>query len=111
MDTVERFELNSMNSPASNKRSFQRKSYRMPVILDPGVQMVEPETDTRFQGMGFDISDNGLGVLSERAFRPGAILRVLLKFKETDTSLPVLSEVRWARLENNQHRLGLQFLG
>lgn len=61
-------------------------------------------------GRGLDISFRGLGLISDIPLAAGEILKLNLSSHPNGISIPVFSEVRWAKSEENQYRVGVQFL-
>jgi hypothetical protein len=62
------------------------------------------------QGLGRDISSEGISFLTNCSLRPGAILKVHVSLKADWASIPVFSEVRWTSPVRGAFHVGLRFL-
>jgi hypothetical protein len=62
------------------------------------------------QGIGRDISSQGISILTVCPLRMGEILKLHVPLEADRASVPVYSEVRWARPEHEGFCVGLQFL-
>lgn len=100
-----------MNKKNQEKRSADRKSYPLRVVVEMDAREVEGRSDSRMRAEAVDIGPGGLGLKSSRIFHFGDILKIFLPLGEQGVLVPVFSEVRWSRAEAGDHRLGLQFLG
>jgi hypothetical protein len=60
-------------------------------------------------GQGLDISPLGMGIKTDSPLQPKEIVRVYLPVQAVDLPLPVFSEVRWVKANNQYYRAGLQF--
>jgi hypothetical protein len=61
-------------------------------------------------GLCLDISDDGLGFTVDVPLKKGEIIKLLIPASTARTSVPVFSEVIWARPTNDHFRTGLRFL-
>ena len=101
-----------MNESLQEKRAADRIPYKHPVsyklmggyYFPPSIEPVFSEAQ--------DISNYGMRILTDRgSVQVGSILHLQIALSDTDTSMPVLAQVRWVRKEdNNYHQLGLTFL-
>jgi hypothetical protein len=80
--------------------------------VDFELRRIQPGTWESIQGKGgiLDISSKGLGLISEIPVKAGEILKFNLPGNLKGISIPVLSEVRWAKSEGNRCRAGLRFI-
>jgi hypothetical protein len=64
------------------------------------------------QGRIENISKNSLCLLSKRSISPSSLVRCEIGVCGTDTRVPTLMQVRWARRNagNDGYQIGLQFL-
>jgi hypothetical protein len=74
-------------------------------VLGPGYSGDEP-----YQGVGRDISMEGVSFLTSGPLFPGEVLRLHIPIETEHPAVPVLSEVRWARRVPEGVLVGLQFL-
>ncbi|HEY4481635.1 MAG TPA: PilZ domain-containing protein [Candidatus Brocadiaceae bacterium] len=91
------------------KRDGERKPFNSQVHFRLSADNSKQKTPVQYVGRGVDISEYGLGLISEVHLERGDILQVLLPVS-SDTTLPVFAEVRWF-MPFNPFRVGLQFLG
>jgi hypothetical protein len=71
---------------------------------------LEPEHRGTAHGIGCDISEQGLSLLTDCFLGQGEILKLHIPLAEDRASVPVFSDVRWVRPESEGFRVGLQFL-
>ena len=95
---------------ASNKRKIMRHEFLQPIQLSllqekSGILKIKEK-----KGQGIDISSQGLGILTPLALKAGEVLKVSLPSRTDGTFLPVFSQVVWAKKQNKEYRVGLQFL-
>jgi len=93
----------------TTKRDGERKPFNSQVHFRLSAVNSKQKTHVQYVGRGVDISEYGLGLISEVHLEKGDILQVLLP-AISDTTLPVFAEVRWL-VPFNSFRVGLQFLG
>ena len=91
------------------KRDGERKPFNSQVHFRLSAINLKEKTHVQYVGRGVDISEYGLGLISEVTLEKGDILQILLP-AISDTTLPVFAEVRWL-VPFNSVRVGLQFLG
>ena len=94
-----------------DKRSSTRTALHQVVRFERTVTGASPAWTGASQGLGRDISPQGLSFLTDCPLRQGEVLRLHIPLELDRPSVPVLSEVRWARSEREGFRVGLQFLG
>lgn len=64
-----------------------------------------------FSGLGIDISEDGLGLITEFIFQKGDVLKLLIPANEITTpTAPVFAEVIWTKYVGENFRTGLRFL-
>ena len=90
------------------KRDSERKPFNSQVYFRLSAVNSKQKTHVQYVGRGVDISEYGLGLISEVHLEKGDILQVLLP-AIGDITLPVFAEVRWS-VPFNSFRVGLQFL-
>jgi len=91
-------------------RAFPRTAISLVVQFERTASAPGPDLSSRRQGMGYDISAQGAGFLTDCPLHQGEILRLLLPLEASHTPVPVVSEVRWSRAVREGFRVGLQFL-
>lgn len=69
-----------------------------------------PDHQGTAHGVGYDISEQGLSLLTDCSLGQGEILKLHIPLAEDRASVPVFSDVRWIRQESEGFRVGLQFL-
>ena len=98
---------NFMNESLQEKRVEDRIPCKHPLSFK---LMSPPSTDAVFSEAQ-DISNHGMRILTDmRSVQVGSILHIQIALSVTNTSMPVLAQVRWVREEyNGYHQLGLMF--
>ena len=91
------------------ERDGERKPFNSQVRFRLSAANSKQKTHVQYVGRGVDISECGLGLISEVHLEKGDILQVLL-LAISGTTLPVFAEVKWS-VPFNSFRVGLQFLG
>lgn len=95
---------------ATNKRTIPRLEFSEPVRIHLTQEKSGKIEHLESEAQGVDISSHGLGLLTTPALKKGDILKVILPSRADGAVLPVFSQVVWARKNNDQYRVGLQFL-
>ena len=101
-----------MNESLQEKRVEARIPYKYTVSYKlMGGYYSPPSTEAVFSEAQ-DISNHGMRILTDRgSVQVGSILHIHVALSDTNTSMPVLAQVRWVREEGNgYHQLGLTFL-
>lgn len=93
-------------------RVFQRWIHARPVYFERGPL---EETGGSLMGVHFlaqavDISEGGIGMISQLPLHEKEIIRVLVPGPEPSVSLPVRAEVVWSAPSRTSMRFGLRFL-
>ncbi len=73
---------------------------------------IQSKTGGIMQGKGWalDISHKGLGFISDIPLAAGEIIRLNFPSHPDGFSIPVFSEVRWVKSEDNGYRVGIQYI-
>jgi hypothetical protein len=61
-------------------------------------------------GTGVDISEDGLGMVSDYTFEKAQLVKLHLPLQEMDRPFSVFAEVMWSMPAKNHFRAGLRFL-
>jgi hypothetical protein len=67
-------------------------------------------TGVHFLAQAVDISEGGIGMITQLPLREKEVIRVLVPGPEPSTSLPVQAEVVWSAPARTSMRYGLRFL-
>ncbi len=96
------------------KKTEMRTVSRWPFgqSVDFELTRMQSKTGGILQGKGWalDISLNGLGFISDIPLEAGEILRLNFPSHPNGFSIPVFSEVQWAKSEDNGYRVGIQYI-
>lgn len=92
------------------KRALARRTYAHPIGIE--LKRVESGRWENVQGrsQGVDLSAGGFCFLTEIPMKDGDVLKATLPVLPPDTAVPVFSRVQWTRREDDQYRVGVQFL-
>jgi hypothetical protein len=94
----------------TERRALSRRTYTHPI----GFELRKMESglfeNIQARGQGVDICAGGFCLLTEIPMKTGDVLKAALPILPPDTAVPVFSRVQWARRENDQYRVGVQFL-
>ena len=96
--------------PEDEHRLTPRQPYDQTLKLERNRFFTGENTPVHEIGQGIDICPLGLCVKTEAPLQPKETVRVYLPVRAVDIPLPVFSEVRWVKEENNYYRAGLQFV-
>jgi hypothetical protein len=96
--------------PTENeKRLTPRQTFDQVVRLERN-RFVTGESAPVFEiGQVLDISALGMGIKTDSPLQHKEIIRVYMPVQAVDLPLPVFSEVRWVKANNQYYRAGLQF--
>jgi hypothetical protein len=92
------------------RRSKIRKVFRRSIIFEQTFVDLNQLDSIQRNGLCLDISDDGLGFTVDVPLKRGEIIKLLIPAYTARTSVPVFSEVIWARPTNDHFRTGLRFL-
>ena len=96
--------------PEDDHRLAPRKVFDQTIQLERN-RLFTGENSAIFEiGQTIDISPLGIGIKTEVPLQPKEMVRVYLPVQAVDIPLPVFSEVRWVKADNNYYRAGLQFM-
>ena len=88
-------------------RLVPRNSFTQSVQLERSYRQAQKSP---LFGQALDISPQGLGLTAASPLRKGEVLKVYIPILDTNTPIPVLSEVCWAESDSQSCRAGLKFL-
>lgn len=94
----------------SEKRSASRTALHALVAFERTALGPAAAGETLPQGVGRDISPQGLSFLTDRPLFPGEVVRLHLPVGAPRSEAPVFSQVRWRRTTRHGYCVGLQFL-
>jgi hypothetical protein len=92
------------------KRTSARSAFERPIHFDLNFVGSEGLMTIEQEGVGVDISEHGLGLLTGYPLKKGEVLRLHFPLNSAKTTLPVFAKVAWAKLIEQQFRVGVQFL-
>ncbi|MBI3377963.1 MAG: PilZ domain-containing protein [Nitrospirae bacterium] len=94
----------------SEKRSSGRQSFNRPVSFEICATKTSQSMDIQQNGLGVDISAEGIGLATDYDLRKGDILKLYLPINNVETRLPAYAEVMWSKPADENLRGGLRFL-
>ncbi len=94
----------------SERRSKARKSFRRSILIERVVSQSDRISHIHQNGTCLDISEDGLGLTAAVSLRRGELVKLFIPASTVRTTVPVFSEVIWARPTNGDFRTGLRFL-
>ena len=94
----------------SIERSFSRKSIRKPVSFELSLMGPGQPGNILKSGTSVDLSDGGIGLTTDYPLHKGDVVKLFFPVGEGNASLPVFTEVAWARPDDGEFRAGLRFL-
>jgi len=96
----------------SNQRGLLRETLGNPVTVRFDLKRMASGRweNIQGQGQGIDVSSQGLGFVTPIPLNRGEILCLNFPVIPPNTTLPVFSEVRWSRQEDEHYRVGVAFL-
>ena len=62
------------------------------------------------EGFGVDISNGGIGLITDQPLKEGDVLKLLFPVNATSANIPVYTEVMWSNPVGGGFRIGLRFL-
>ncbi len=86
-----------------------RKTFRRSIPFEKIAGKLNQQNIKR-SGISLDISDGGLGFNTDVSLEKGEIVKLLIPASKARITVPVFSEVIWARPANDHFRTGLRFL-
>ncbi len=92
------------------KRAAPRSSFGRPIQFDLNYVDAQNLITIEQEGVGVDISENGLGLFTGYPLKKDEVLRLHFPLETVETTLPVFAKVAWAKLVENRFRVGLEFL-
>lgn len=92
------------------KRAHSRKIFNQIVAFEVTIEESNKRINKRFMGLCLDISDGGLGLTTNSAFKKGDVLELFLPVNILDLTLPTFAEVMWSMPDDGHFRTGLRFL-
>lgn len=97
--------------PFTEKRKYERRPYVKPLRYHLAASDMDKQKwdEIEYEGMSFDISEGGLGVITSHPLNEGDILFFKDEIK-VDTLVATSGVVRWVlRLADTTYRSGLEF--
>jgi hypothetical protein len=96
-------------SPEDEKRLTPRQTFDHTVRLERNRFITGESAPVYEIGQVLDISPLGMGIKTDSPLQPKEMVRVYLPVQAVDIPLPVFSEVRWVKANNQYYRAGLKF--
>jgi hypothetical protein len=96
--------------PGPEKRKIPRCDFPQPIHFNLTREISGNLKLLEGISRGIDISSHGLGILTDLSLQRGDVLKVLIPARAENAIMPVFSRVAWAKKENNEFRVGLEFL-
>jgi c-di-GMP-binding flagellar brake protein YcgR len=97
--------------PFTEKRKYERRPYVKHLRFHLAASDIDKpkRDDVEYEGMSFDISDGGIGMITSHPLNEGDILLFKDEIK-VDTLVATSGVVRWVlRLADTTYRSGLEF--
>ena len=95
----------------SENRTCKRIMFNKTICFQMSIVKPSQLQGIPFSGLGLDISEGGLGLITEFIFRKGDVLKLLIPANEVTTHpAPVFAEVIWTKYAGENFRTGLRFL-
>src|SRR5512144_2147906 len=91
-------------------RSCSRKSIRKPVSFELTLLESGRPVNILKSGVGVDLSPGGMGLTTDYPLHEGEVLKLFFPVEVGNASLPVYTEVVWAKPTDGEFRAGLRFL-
>jgi hypothetical protein len=96
--------------PAKDKKRLTpRQTFDQVVRLERNRFFTGEKAPVYEIGQVLDISPQGNGIKTVSPLQPKEIIRVYMPGQSVDLPLPIFSEVRWVKANNQYYRAGLQF--
>src|SRR6266568_1651230 len=92
------------------ERSCSRKNIRKPVSFELSLMGSGLPENIMKSGVGVDLGHGGIGLSTDYPLHEGDVLNLFFPVGVGNASLPVFSEVMWARPADGEFRAGLRFL-
>lgn len=90
------------------RRRYPRKSFAIPVEYSVSRLEFRELKKVHKSGMTTDISDKGLGLITDFPLEPGHVL--ILNSNDNSHPFPKIAIVRWTIPITNSYRVGLEFV-
>ncbi len=94
----------------SEKRLSDRKILNKTIYFELSIMESGQLKNIQFDGLGLDISQDGLRLTTECALKRGEVLKLIFPSNELGITLPVFAETVWSKPANGHFRAGLRFL-
>ncbi len=102
---AEKIVLSKYKEP--EKRNYERKPFIKVIRYSPNQHLIK-SNEIAYEGVTVDISDRGLGMITDCPLKKGDIL-FFEPAMEVNASVIMVSAVRWAKeIEKDIHRVGLK---
>lgn len=90
-----------------NRRKYPRKNSSIPVKYTVNILEFRELKKIHRSGMATDISDKGMGLITDYPLEPG---HVLILTDSDRTLFPKIAIVRWSTRISDSYRIGLEFV-
>jgi len=94
----------------TEKRKRNRESICRPITFEMSERSTGRFENLLSEGFGVDISNGGIGLITDRPLKEGDVLKILLPAAAVSVNVPIYTEVVWSRPAEGKFRNGLRFL-
>ncbi len=98
------------NCIKNEKRSSKRRNFKKPVYVEQSILESQNPKVIKYVCQGIDISQNGIGLISNRPLKKGSVVRLILPPIKKDTEFTTFAKTVWSKKINGSYRVGLNFL-
>lgn len=92
------------------KRAYPRKRFKKTVECDCIIKELDKLEIKKFRGLCFDISEGGIGMVTNVGVSRGQVLEIRIPVNTEDVKISAFAEVMWSSPINGQYKAGLRFL-
>jgi hypothetical protein len=94
----------------TEKRQRRRESIDRSITYEMSDCSTGRFENLRKEGFGVDISNGGIGLITDQPLKKGNVLKLLYPLTVASASIPIYSEVMWSNPVEGGFRVGLRFL-
>jgi len=94
----------------AERRTKRRKIFRKCIFFEQVITELNRMKNIQRNGVCLNISESGLGFTTDVGLSRGEVIKLFIPASTVGTTVPVFSEVMWARPTNDHFRTGLRFL-
>jgi hypothetical protein len=91
---------------------FKEKRLHPRFAVSIPVQYTDPSLNASFQTQTHDISEEGLGLITDKALNADTLLEICLRMTDNGQEIPAKGRVVWSKkLASDKYRIGLKLEG